>query len=38
MIECRNIFKSYGTLEVLHDLSLTVGRGEVVSIVGASAS
>mgnify|MGYP000484206011 FL=1 len=38
MIECRNIFKSYGTLEVLHDLSLTVGRGEVVSIVGASGA
>ena len=38
MIECRNIFKSYGTLEVLHDLSLTVGRDEVVSIVGASGA
>ena len=38
MIECRNIFKSYGTLEDLHDLSLTVGRGEVVSIVGASGA
>lgn len=38
MIECRNIFKSYGTLEVLHDLSLTVERGEVVSIVGASGA
>ena len=38
MIECRNIFKSYGTLEVLHDLSLTVERGEVASIVGASGA
>ena len=38
MIECRNIFKSYGRREVLHALALTVERGEVVSIVGASGA
>jgi len=38
MIECKNIRKSYGTLEVLRGVSLGVERGEVVSIVGASGA
>ena len=38
MIEVRNIKKSYGTLEVLHGLSLSVSDGEIVSIVGASGA
>lgn len=38
MIECKDIRKSYGSLEVLRGVSLTVNRGEVVSIVGASGA
>ena len=38
MIEVRNIKKSYGTLEVLHGVSLSVSDGEIVSIVGASGA
>ena len=38
MIEVRNIQKSYGTLEVLHGVSLSVSDGEIVSIVGASGA
>ena len=36
MIEVKDIRKSFGELEVLHGVSLTVSEGEIVSIVGAS--
>lgn len=38
MITVEHIYKSYGSLQVLKDVSLTVSQGEVVSIVGASGA
>ncbi len=38
MIEAKDIRKSYGTLEVLKGVDLTIGEGEVVSIVGRSGA
>ncbi len=38
MIKAHNIHKSYGELEVLRGISLSVERGEVVSIVGQSGA
>ena len=38
MIKAQNIHKSYGELEVLKGISLSVKRGEVVSIVGQSGA
>lgn len=38
MIEIKNIYKSYGQLEVLHDVSLEVRDHEIVSIVGPSGA
>ena len=38
MIRVTDIYKSFGTLEVLKGVSLDVAQGEVVSIVGASGA
>ena len=38
MIEVTNIHKRFGEVEVLKGISLTVNRGELVSIVGASGA
>ncbi|MBP5339051.1 MAG: ABC transporter ATP-binding protein [Prevotella sp.] len=38
MINVEHINKSYGSLQVLKDVSLTINQGEVVSIVGASGA
>ena len=36
MIEIENVHKSFGDLEVVKGVSLTVDKGEVVSIIGGS--
>lgn len=38
MIEIKNIHKSFGSLEVLKGIDLTINKGEVVSIVGPSGA
>jgi polar amino acid transport system ATP-binding protein len=38
MIEIDNVHKSFGELEVIKGVSLTVNKGEVVSIIGGSGS
>lgn len=38
MIKVENIVKRFGSLEVLHGVSMSVKRGEIVSIVGASGA
>ena len=38
MIEVENIHKSFGTLEVLKGVNLTVKKGEIVSIIGKSGA
>lgn len=38
MIEIENVHKSFGDLEVVKGVSLTVNKGEVVSIIGGSGS
>ena len=38
MIEIENVHKSFGDLDVIKGVSLTVNKGEVVSIIGGSGS
>ncbi len=38
ILDIRNVRKSFGDNEVLKDISLTVDRGEVVSVIGPSGS
>ena len=38
MIKLTNVCKNYGSLQVLQDVSLTVGQGEVVVVIGPSGS
>lgn len=38
LLEMKNIRKSFGELVVLEDVSLTVGKGEVVAVIGPSGS
>ncbi|WP_327352308.1 amino acid ABC transporter ATP-binding protein [Streptomyces sp. NBC_01304] len=38
LIELRDVNKYYGELHVLQDINLTVGRGEVVVVIGPSGS
>lgn len=38
MIELKNIYKSFGSLEVLRNVNATINNGEVVSIVGPSGA
>ena len=38
LLEIKNLKKSFGELEVLKDISMTVSEGEVVSILGPSGS
>lgn len=38
LVEIRSVHKSYGDLEVLHDISLTVQPGQVVTLLGPSGS
>ncbi|GHI54347.1 amino acid ABC transporter ATP-binding protein [Streptomyces rubradiris] len=38
LIELRNVNKYYGELHVLRDIDLTVGKGEVVVVIGPSGS
>lgn len=38
MVQTENITKSFGSLEVLKGISLTIGEGEIVAIVGPSGA
>ena len=38
MISVKNLYKNFGTLEVLKDVNLHVNKGEVVAIIGPSGS
>ncbi len=38
LLEVRDLAVSHGEIEVLHDLSLTVGEGEIVTVIGPNGS
>jgi lipoprotein-releasing system ATP-binding protein len=38
MLTAKNIYKNYGTLQVLKGVDITINKGEIVSIVGSSGA
>ncbi len=38
MLELRNINTCYGNIQVLHDISLTVQQGEIITLIGANGA
>lgn len=38
MIQCKGIYKSYGNLQVLKGVDVSINKGEIISIVGASGA
>jgi len=38
ILEIKNLGAGYGRIEVLHDISMTVNRGEIVTVVGANGA
>ena len=38
MIQVTDLYKQFGKLEVLKGITTTVGRGEVVAVIGPSGS
>jgi branched-chain amino acid transport system ATP-binding protein len=38
LLEVRNLNASYGAVQILHDVNLKVGKGEIVGLVGANAA
>ena len=38
MLEIKNIKKTFGQTHVLHDVSLSVNKGDVIAILGPSGS
>ena len=38
MIQIKNLYKSFGNTEILHDINLDIQDGEVISIIGPSGS
>ena len=38
MIEIQNLYKSYGSLEVLKDISFKIEKGDIFGIIGQSGA
>ena len=38
MIELRNVYKDFGKLNVLKGINFTIGKGQVVTLIGPSGS
>ena len=38
MLELKNLYVNYGSLKIIHDVSMTVGEGEIVALIGANGT
>lgn len=38
LLECKNLYKDYGTKKVLKDVNLTISRGKIIGLLGSNGS
>ena len=38
LLECKNIYKNYGTKEVLKDINLKINSGKIIGLLGKNGS
>ncbi len=38
MLELRNVNAAYGNIQVLHDINITINRGEIITLIGANGA
>ena len=38
MLEIKNLYVNYGNLKILQDITMKIGQGEIISLIGANGA